>query len=93
LAHWDNATVALLDTSAGAVLLYSLLTDYEGGVSPTLSLRQHFACDQAFAATMLGGALLLPNARPSARAFFVGMALLGLVASTATEEHPKHPRL
>ena len=89
LAGWDKTTVALLDTSAGAVLVYSLLTDYEGGVSPQLSMRQHFTCDQAFAATMLGGAALLPNARPSARAFLLGMALLGLVASTTTEEHPE----
>ena len=69
--------------SAGAYhASYSVLTDYEAGMRPWLTMRQHLVLD-ALGAVALGGAgLLVRQQRPGERALLVavGLAELAVVA-------------
>lgn len=89
---WDKNAILLFDTAALGVLAYSLATDYELGAVPVLSMPAHFRADQAFAATMAGGAVTLKDSPTAARVFCAGMAAFGLFASLATDEKPRSQR-
>ncbi len=77
----------LLRAAAGGALAYSLLTDYELGVAPLLSMRRHFALDFA-AAALLGSAPLWLDDSPRVKATFAGLALLAVVVTLNTQPEP-----
>jgi hypothetical protein len=64
---------------------YSLLTDYEGGVKPVLSMRQHLALDAIGGAALIGAGLRMRHEPDKARALLVGIGLaeLAVVAFSA----------
>lgn len=66
---------------------YSLLTDYEAGLRPDLSMRQHLALDVAGAAALLGAGVFMRRQPVGARLLLLGAGLAecALIArSTAT---------
>lgn len=77
----------LLRAAAGGAVAYSLLTDYELGAAPLLSMRQHFALDLA-AAALLGSAPLWLDDSPRVKAAFVGLALLATAVVLNTQPDP-----
>ncbi|HEY8613929.1 MAG TPA: DUF4336 domain-containing protein [Roseomonas sp.] len=65
---------------------YSLLTDYEGGVKPVLSMRQHLALDALGGAALLGTGLAMRRESDETRALLIGIGLaeLAVVALSST---------
>jgi hypothetical protein len=65
---------------------YSLLTDYEGGVKPLLSMRQHLMLDALGGAALLGTGLAMRRESDGARALLIGTGLaeLAVVALSST---------
>jgi hypothetical protein len=71
--------------SAGAYHAgYSALTDYEAGLRPWLTMRQHLVLDALGAAALCGAGLLMRRQRPGERALLVavGLSELAVVASS-----------
>ncbi|MBP0494062.1 DUF4336 domain-containing protein [Pararoseomonas indoligenes] len=66
---------------------YALLTDYEGGVKPALSMRQHLALDALGGLALVGQGLALRHA-PS-RNLLVGMGLAELAVVALSSAEPK----
>ena len=66
---------------------YALLTDYEGGVTPALSMRQHLALDAMGGAALIGAGLSLRREAEADRALLVGLGLveLGVVALSGSQ--------
>lgn len=66
---------------------YSLLTDYEGGVRPSLSMRRHLLLDAAGGAALAGAGLLMRRQPAGVRAGLVagGLAELAVVALSSSE--------
>ena len=75
---------AALGTAAALHAGKSLLTDYEGGVRPQLTMRQHLALDALGAAALCGAGLLLRREPAERRAllFAAGLAELAVVATS-----------
>lgn len=69
---------------------YSVVTDYEAGLSPRLSMRQHLALDSAGAIALIGAGLLMRRPPPRERALLVGIGLaeLAVVAFSSTTPSP-----
>ena len=86
--HRRAATLAIANGSM--VLGMSLLTDYPGGVAPTLSFRAHRAGDIAQAALAGLGPILLGFGRGPEAAYFYGQALstAGVIAATDWDAAP-----
>ena len=63
---------------------YAVLTDYEAGMRPSLSMRQHLALDAAGGAGLCAAGLLIRDLTPKSRLFLVaaGLAELGVVAGS-----------
>jgi hypothetical protein len=69
--------------SAGAYhASYSVLTDYEAGLRPWLTMCQHLALDRLGAVALCGAGLLMRHQRPGERALLiaVGLSELAVVA-------------
>jgi hypothetical protein len=69
--------------SAGAYhASYSALTDYEAGLRPWLTMRQHLVLDAFSAVALCGAGLLMRRQRPGERALLiaVGLSELAVVA-------------
>ena len=69
--------------SAGAYHAgYSVLTDYEVGLRPWLTMRQHLVLDALGAVALCGAGLLVRHQRPGERALLiaVGLSELAIVA-------------
>jgi hypothetical protein len=61
---------------------YSVLTDYEAGLRPWLTMRQHLVLDALGAVALCGAGLLVRQQRPGERALLiaVGLSELAVVA-------------
>ena len=74
----------VLRTAAPATAAYSALTDYELGLVPVLSLRQHLVVDALSGVGFMAAGALMSRERPGVRAMLVGIGLseLAVVALT-----------
>ena len=65
---------------------YSTLTDYEAGLQPRITMRQHLALDAAGGAALCGAGLLMRREPEAARALLVaaGLAELAVAALSST---------
>ena len=82
--------VARLLGAAGAFHAgYAALTDYEGGVTPALSMRQHLALDTAGGAALLGAGLLMRRQPDGARALLVGLGIAELAVTALSSAAPR----
>ena len=77
-------TRATLGAAALYHTSYSALTDYEGGVTPQISMRQHLALDALGAASLCGAALLTArrNRVEGGLLLAVGLAELAVIATS-----------
>lgn len=66
---------------------YAVLTDYEAGLSPRLTMRQHLALDAAGGAALCGAGLLMRRQPVGARALLIALGLseLAVVALSGTK--------
>lgn len=64
---------------------YALLTDYEAGLRPTLSMRQHLRLDSVGAAGLLAAGVLMRRQPPAARLALLaaGLAECAVIATSA----------
>lgn len=82
---------AAVRTTLGATGLshtaYAVLTDYEAGLSPRLTMRQHLALDAAAGAALCGAGLLMRRQPADARVLLVALGLseLAVVALSSAE--------
>ncbi len=67
---------------------YSVLTDYEAGVLPVLTMRQHLALDALGAAGLCLGGVLLPRRRAPERALLLGVGLLEFAVIALSDVEP-----
>ena len=81
-------TQRIADGGALAVLVYSLLTDYERGAIRVLPVPLHLALDAAFGATLCAVALRHTGDKAIVRAVLAALGLFSLFASVATETQP-----
>lgn len=68
-------------------IAYTILTRYEGGLVPALSMRTHLACDAAGALSFLGAAALLCDEPAEDRLLLAALGLgeLALIALSERE--------
>jgi hypothetical protein len=66
---------------------YTILTRYEGGLVPVLSMRTHLTCDAVGALGFVGAAALLRDEAPSDRILLAALGLgeLALIALSERE--------
>ena len=82
--RFSPGVTRLLSTAAPATLAYSALTDYELGLIPALSLRQHLALD-TFSGVGFVAAGALMRERPDVRAMLVSIGLSELLVVALTD--------
>ncbi len=88
LLHASPNTQRLADSGALAVLAYSLITRYELGAFPVLSMPGHLISDALFGAA-LGTAALRPTDDTNVvRGTLLGLGLFSLSASLLTDAKP-----
>ncbi|MFH5925418.1 DUF4336 domain-containing protein [Roseomonas xinghualingensis] len=68
---------------------YSLLTDYEGGVRPVLSMRQHLALDAIGGAALIGAGITMRREPDEARALLIGIGLAELAVVAFSSAAPR----
>ncbi|HWL83322.1 MAG TPA: DUF4336 domain-containing protein [Roseomonas sp.] len=78
----------VLATAGAGHTSYSVLTDYEGGFHPALTMREHLALDTAGALSICGAGLLMRNQPTGARALLVGIGLAELAVIAASSATP-----
>ncbi|SHJ07120.1 protein of unknown function [Roseomonas rosea] len=78
-----------LGAAAAYHTAYSLLTDYEGGVTPALSMRQHLALDAMGGAALIGAGLSLRRASEADRALLVGLGTIELAVVALSSNAPR----
>lgn len=66
---------------------YTVLTDYEGGVVPLLSMREHLLCDTAGALALLGTGLLATRDAPRDRWLLAGLGAAELLVIALSDRH------
>lgn len=75
--------------SAGAYhTSYSVLTEYEAGLVPLVSMRRHLALDAIGAAAICGAGLLLRNESRRERALLVGIGLAEFLVIALSDPRP-----
>jgi hypothetical protein len=67
---------------------YSALTDYEAGLRPWLTMRQHLVLDTLGAVALCGAGLLVRNQRPGERALLVAVGLSELAVVALSRAAP-----
>ena len=67
---------------------YSALTDYEAGLWPWLTMRQHLALDALGAAALCSAGLLMRHQRPGERALLVAIGLSELAVVALSRATP-----
>ncbi|MDJ0389878.1 DUF4336 domain-containing protein [Roseomonas sp. E05] len=78
----------VLATAGAGHVSYSVLTDYEGGAYPALTMREHLALDAAAAAAICGAGLLMRRQPAGARALLIGIGLAELAVVAASSATP-----
>lgn len=81
----DPKTQQFMDISAATVLGYSLLTRYELGVAPILSMEGHLASDAVFGTAMLAAPSLLNIQDKKVQSALIGFGLFAYAAAALTE--------
>ncbi len=87
---WGGSVRPLMDAAAATSAGYALVTDYEWGVKPMLTMRQHLAVDAAQGLGFLVAAAAMKDAPDDARLFMAGMGLFALAVGALTEREPSH---
>ncbi|HZH27687.1 MAG TPA: hypothetical protein VEY95_10955 [Azospirillaceae bacterium] len=76
--------VRAMDAVAAGSAVYALTTDYELGLVPVLSMRQHLMVDAALGVGLLTAAMRV-DAPPRVRTLLAGMGAFALVAAALTD--------
>jgi len=79
---------ATLGTASLSHTGYSVLTDYEAGLSPRLTMRQHLALDALAGAALCGAGLLMRRQPAGARALLVAVGLSELAVVALSSAKP-----
>jgi hypothetical protein len=79
---------AALGTASAYHTSYAMVTDYEAGFRPVLTMRQHLALDAAGAAALCGAGLLMRRQPPGARALLIGAGLAELAVVALSSAQP-----
>lgn len=79
---------AALGTASAYHLSYALATDYEAGVRPVITMRQHLGLDAAGAVALCGAGLLMRRQPAEARALLIGMGLAELAVAALSSAEP-----
>ena len=77
-----------LGTAAAYHAGYSLLTDYEGGVRPVVSMRQHLVLDAIGGAALVGAGVRIREESDATRALLVGVGLAELAVVAFSSNAP-----
>lgn len=83
--RFSPGVTRLLRAAPPAYLAYSALTDYELGLVPALSLRQHLALDALSGVGFVAAGALMDRERPDVRAMLVGIGLSELLVVALTD--------
>ena len=76
----------LLGAAGAYHTAYSAVTDYEAGLTPRLTMRQHLGLDALGGAALLGAGLLMRRQPGEARALLVGLGLAELAVVAISED-------
>lgn len=87
--HAGPDTQRLADGGAGAVLIYSLLTDYERGAIRKIPMPAHLVLDAVLGATLTAAALNRRDESRAVRNALLGLGLFSLAASVLTSTRPR----
>jgi len=68
---------------------YAALTDYEGGLTPALSMRQHLALDAIGGAALVAAGLAMQRQSDATRALLVGIGVTELVVTALSSSAPR----
>jgi len=79
-----SGVVRAMDAVAAGSAVYALTTDYELGLVPVLSMRQHLMVDAALGIGLLAAATLV-DAPPRVRALLAGLGAFALAAAALTD--------
>jgi hypothetical protein len=79
----------LLGTAGAFHASYAVVTDYEGGARPGISMRQHLLLDALGGAAICGAGLLMRRQPPAVRAALVGIGLAELAVVSVSSAHPR----
>lgn len=85
---WNGSVRPLMDAAAAGSVAYAMVTDYEFGVKPLLSMREHLAVDAAQGLGFMAAAALMDEAPREARLFMAGFGLFALAVGALTEREP-----
>lgn len=84
----------LLGAAGAYHTAYSAVTDYEVGLQPRLTMRQHLGLDVLGGAALLGAGLAMRRQPAGARALLIGLGLTELAVVALSEDRAGHgPRL
>lgn len=78
----------LLATAGAYHTGYSAITDYEAGLRPRLTMRQHLGLDAIGGAALLGAGLLMRRQPAEARALLIGLGLTELAVVALSDDRP-----
>lgn len=79
---------AVLGAAGAYHASYSVLTDYEAGVTARVTMRQHLVLDALGAAALCGAGLAMRGARPRERALLVAVGLAELAVVGLSSNQP-----
>ncbi|SDD25845.1 DUF4336 domain-containing protein [Belnapia rosea] len=84
----------LLGAAGAYHTAYSLMTDYEAGLRPRLTMRQHLGLDALGGAALVGAGLAMRDEPGEARALLIGLGLAELaVVALSDDRAASGPRL
>lgn len=78
----------VLGAAAAYHVSYSVLTDYEAGVTARVTMRQHLVLDALGAVALCGAGLAMRGARPRERALLVAAGLAELAVVGLSDSQP-----
>jgi hypothetical protein len=81
---WGRTATRLMDASAAAATVYSLMTRYELGLVKVLPMKAHLALDAVGGATLLGAAAVMEDEDPDVRCTIAGIGAWEIAASLMT---------
>jgi hypothetical protein len=81
---WGKTATRLMDASAAAATVYSLMTRYELGLVKVLPMKAHLALDAVSGAGLLGAAAVMEDEDPDVRCTIAGIGAWEIAASLMT---------
>jgi len=79
----------VLGTASAYHASYAALTDYEAGLRPRLTMRQHLALDALGGAALCGAGLLMRREHPAARGLLIAAGLSELAVVALSSSTPR----